>query len=46
MFLPIVIENTPANDNDTVEHSVMFDVVIAYEKKHYPIGKLAAILKL
>ncbi len=38
-LLPIVSESTPANDKDAVELSVMSDVVIAYEKEHYPIGK-------
>ncbi len=38
-LLPMVSESTPANDKDAVELSVMSDVVIAYEKEHYPIGK-------
>ncbi len=38
-LLPVVSESTPANDKDAVELSVMSDVVIAYEKEHYPIGK-------
>lgn len=38
-LLPIVDDNTPANDHNAVEVTMMSDVVIAYEKKHYPIGK-------
>ncbi len=38
-LLPMVSESTPADDKDAVELSVMSDVVIAYEKEHYPIGK-------
>ena len=40
-LLPIVDDNTPANDANAVELSVMSDVVIGYEKEHYPIGKPA-----
>jgi len=38
-LLPMVNDNTPANDKNAVELSVMSDIVIAYEKEHYPIGK-------
>lgn len=38
-LLPIVDDNTPANDRNAVELTMMSDVVIAYEKEHYPIGK-------
>ena len=38
-LLPLVDDNTPANDNNSVELSVMSDIVIAYEKEHYPIEK-------
>lgn len=38
-LLPIVDDNTPANDRNAVELTMMADVVIAYEKEHYPIGK-------
>ncbi len=38
-LLPLVDDNTPANDKNAVELSVVSDVVIAYEKEHYPIGK-------
>lgn len=38
-LLPVVDENTPANDKAAVELSVVSDIVIAYEKERYPIGK-------
>ena len=38
-LLPLVDENTPANDRNAVELTMMSDVVIAYEKDHYPISK-------
>jgi len=38
-LLPIVDDNTPANDENAIELSVMSDIVIAYEKEHYPIAK-------
>jgi len=38
-LLPVVNDNTPANDTNAVELSVMSDIVIAYEKEHYPIAK-------
>ena len=37
-LLPMVDDNTPANDR-TAELTMMSDVVIDYEKEHYPIGK-------
>jgi HTH-type transcriptional regulator/antitoxin HigA len=40
-LLPLVDDNTPANDKNSVELSVMSDIVIAYEKEHYPIRKPA-----
>lgn len=39
MLLPLVDDNTPANDKNAVELTVMSDIVIAYEKEHYPIEK-------
>ena len=42
-LLPLVDDNTPANDRNAVELMMMSDIVIAYEKEHYPIGKSAAI---
>jgi HTH-type transcriptional regulator/antitoxin HigA len=38
-LLPLVDDNTPANDKKALELSVMSDIVIAYEKEHYPIGQ-------
>ena len=38
-LLPVVDDNMPANDQIAIELSVMSDIVIAYEKEHYPIGK-------
>lgn len=38
-LLPLVDDSTPANDKNAVELSVMSDIVIAYEKEHYPIEK-------
>jgi len=37
-LLPMVDDNTPANDRNAVELTMMSDVVIDYEKKHFPIG--------
>lgn len=36
-LLPLVNDNTPANDKNAVALSVISDIVIAYEKEHYPI---------
>lgn len=33
-LLPLVGDNTPANDRNALELSVMSEVVIAYEKKN------------
>lgn len=38
-LLPLVNDNTPSDDRNAVELSVVSDVVIAYEKTHYPIAK-------
>jgi len=38
-LLPLVNDDTPANDSHSVELSVMSDIVIAYEKEHFPIEK-------
>ena len=38
-LLPIVDDNTPANDKNAIELSVMSDIVIDYEKEHYSIAK-------
>ena len=38
-LLPLVGDNTPVNDRHVVELTLMSDIVIDYEKQHYPIGK-------
>ena len=38
-LLPMVDDNTTANDRNAIELTMMSDVVIEYEKEHYPIGK-------
>ena len=47
-LLPLIDDNTPANDKNAVELSVMSEVVIAYEKEYYPIGKpsIAELIEL
>ena len=35
--LPLVDDNTPANDRNAVELSVVSDIVIEYENWHFPI---------
>ena len=38
-LLPLVTDETPANDRNAVELTMMSDIVIEYEKEHYPIAK-------
>jgi HTH-type transcriptional regulator/antitoxin HigA len=38
-LLPLVGDDTPANDKTALELSVMSDLVIAYEQLHFPIRK-------
>lgn len=38
-LLPLVNDETPADDPAAIELAIMSDYVIAYEKEHYPIGK-------
>ena len=38
-LLPMVDDNTPANDRNAVELTMMSNIVIDYEKEHYPISK-------
>ena len=38
-LLPLVDDNTPANDKSAVELTVMSDIVSANEKEHFPIEK-------
>lgn len=42
-LLPLIDDNTPANDKNAVELSIMSEVVIAYEEGHYPIGKVTML---
>ena len=37
-LLPLVGEDTPANNPAAIELAIMSDYVIAYEKEHYPIS--------
>ena len=39
-LLLMVDDNTPANDRNAVELTMMSDVVIDYEKENYPMGYL------
>lgn len=38
-LLPLVDDNMPANDRNAIELTMMSDVVIDYEKEHFPISK-------
>ena len=38
-LLPLVGEDTPANDPAAMELAIMSVFVFAYEKEHYPLGK-------
>lgn len=38
-LLPLVDDNIPVNDRNAVELTLMSDIVIEYEKEHFPIGK-------
>ena len=38
-LLPLVTDETPANDRNAIELTMMSDIVIEYEKEHYPIAK-------
>ena len=37
-LLPLVSDETPADDPAAIELAIMSDYVIAYEKEHYPIS--------
>ena len=39
-LLLMVDDNTPANDRNAVELTMMSDIVIDYEKENYPMGYL------
>ncbi|MDO4736424.1 MAG: helix-turn-helix domain-containing protein [Bacteroidia bacterium] len=38
-LLPLVDDSSMANDKNAIELSIMSDIVIAYEKEHFPIEK-------
>ena len=38
-LLPIVDDQTPANDRNAIELILLSEIVIEYESIHYPIGK-------
>jgi HTH-type transcriptional regulator/antitoxin HigA len=38
-LLPLVTDETPANDRNAIELTMMSGIVIDYEKEHYPIAK-------
>ena len=38
-LLPLVTDETPATDRNAVELALMSDIVIDYEKEHFPIEK-------
>jgi len=40
-LLPFVDDNTPSKDRKAIELSLVSNMVIDYEKEHYPIGKPA-----
>lgn len=47
-LLPIVTDEMPTSDPKVIELTLVSDIVEAYEKEHYPIGKpsIADIIKL
>lgn len=38
-LLPLVTDETPANDKNAIELTIVSDIVMAYESKYYPIAK-------
>lgn len=38
-LLPLTDDSTPVNDNNSIELSIMSEIVMAYENKHFPIEK-------
>ena len=38
-LLPVVTDETPANDKSAIELTIVSDVVGAYERIHYPIAQ-------
>lgn len=44
-LLPLVNDDTPPTDKNAIELVIMSDIVISYEKEHYPIGGKSASVK-
>lgn len=40
-LVEIVDDHTPPTDKNLIELDFLTDIVVAYEKEHYPIGKLS-----
>lgn len=38
-LLPLVTDETPASDKNSIELTIVSDIVETYEKVHYPIAK-------
>ncbi|MDE5870419.1 MAG: helix-turn-helix domain-containing protein [Muribaculaceae bacterium] len=38
-LLPLVTDDTPADDRNAIELAIVSDIVEEYEKEHYPISK-------
>lgn len=38
-LLPVVNDDTPINDKNLIELTIVSDLVESYEKEHYPIAK-------
>ena len=38
-LLPLVDDNTPANDRNALELTIMSNAISEYENEHFPIGK-------
>ena len=38
-LLPLVNDNTPSNDRNAMELTIMSNAVIAFEEEHFPMGK-------
>jgi HTH-type transcriptional regulator/antitoxin HigA len=38
-LLPLVGDDTPSNDKNAIELTLMSEIVISYEKEHFPIEK-------
>jgi HTH-type transcriptional regulator/antitoxin HigA len=38
-LLPLVGDDTPSNDKHAIELTLLSDIIISYEKEHFPIEK-------